>query len=77
MDFGGETRPAAGLTNECDPGDLVGLQVLALVIFGSVSIAGFESRCLVTGVDDGEGGVVHSSRGADRHPVVLIGSGVQ
>ncbi|NIS32310.1 MAG: tRNA-binding protein, partial [Actinobacteria bacterium] len=26
---------------------------------GRVSIAGFESECLVTGVDDGDGGVVH------------------
>lgn len=60
VDFGGEVRrSAAGLTDNYDPDDLVGRQVLAVVNLGTVSVAGFESECLVTGVDDGEGGVVH------------------
>lgn len=60
VDFGSETRQsAAGLTDHYDPGDLLGEQVLAVVNLGTVSIAGFESRCLVTGVDDGDGNVVH------------------
>ncbi len=60
VDFGAETRrSAAGLTANYDPDELVGRQVLAVVNLGRVSIAGFESECLVTGVDDGDGGVVH------------------
>lgn len=60
VDFGEETRQsAAGLTDNYDPEDLVGRQVVAVVNLGTVNIAGFESQCLVTGVDDGEGGVVH------------------
>ncbi len=60
VDFGTETRQsAAGLTVQYDPADLVGSQVVAAVNLGTVDIAGFESQCLVTGVDDDEGGVVH------------------
>jgi tRNA-binding protein len=60
VDFGTESRQsAAGLTDNYDPEELVGRQVLAVVNLGRVTIAGFESQCLVTGVDDGEGGVVH------------------
>ena len=60
VDFGTETRrSAAGLTDRYDPDDLVGSQVVAVVNLGTVPVAGFESECLVTGVDDGEGGVVH------------------
>jgi tRNA-binding protein len=59
VDFGAERRQsAAGLTDNYAPDDLVGEQVLAVVNLGTVSIAGFESECLVTGVDDGDGGVV-------------------
>jgi tRNA-binding protein len=59
VDFGGETRqPAAGLTDRYDPDELVGSQVLAVVNLGTVTLAGFESQCLVTGVDS-EYGVVH------------------
>jgi tRNA-binding protein len=61
VDFGTETlQSAAGLTlYERD--ELLGQQVVAVVNLGTVSIAGFESQCLVTGVDadDGEDGVVH------------------
>lgn len=60
MDFGDETRQsAAGLTDNYDREDLLGSQVVAVVNLGTVSIAGFESQCLVTGVDDGGGDVVH------------------
>ncbi len=60
VDFGAETRQsAAGLTENYDTDDLVGRQVVAVLNLGTVSIAGFESRCLVTGVDDADGDVVH------------------
>ena len=60
VDFGTETRrSAAGLTDNYDPDELVGSQVIAVVNLGAVVVAGFESECLVTGVDDGDGGVVH------------------
>ena len=60
VDFGGETRQsAAGLTELYDPDDLLGRQVVAVVNLGTVTVAGFESECLVTGVDDGAGNVVH------------------
>lgn len=59
VDFGTERRQsAAGLTELYDPDDLVGEQVLAAVNLGTVNVAGFESQCLVTGVDS-EDGVVH------------------
>ena len=58
VDFGTETlQSAAGLTlYEKDA--LLGRQVVAVVNLGTVQIAGFESQCLVTGVD-GDEGVVH------------------
>ena len=60
VDFGGTVlQSAAGLTHHYEPDGLVGRQVLAVVNLGTVTVAGFESECLVTGVDDGEGGVVH------------------
>jgi len=60
VDFGTETRQsAAGLTDNYDPDELEGRQVLAVVNLGTVNIAGFESQCLVTGVDDENGDVVH------------------
>lgn len=60
VDFGGETRQsAAGLTDLYEPEELVGRQVIAVVNLGTVRIAGYESQCLVTGVDDPDGHVVH------------------
>ena len=60
VDFGTETRQSvAGLTDLYDPDDLVGSQVLAVVNLGTVNVAGFESQCLVTGVDGADGAVVH------------------
>ncbi|EMA49161.1 MULTISPECIES: tRNA-binding protein [Halococcus] len=60
VDFGGETlQSAAGLTRY-EQDELLGRQVIAVVNLGTVSIAGFESQCLVTGVDAADGdGVVH------------------
>ena len=52
VDFGEETLGSvAGLTDNYDPEELVGRQVVAVVNLGTVDIAGFESECLVTGVD--------------------------
>jgi len=60
VDFGGETRQsAAGLTDNYSTADLEGRQVIAVVNLGAVNIAGFESQCLVVGVDDDGGDVVH------------------
>jgi tRNA-binding protein len=59
VDFGSETlQSAAGLTLYKQD-ELLGRQVVAAVNLGTVQIAGFESQCLVTGVDSGDGGVVH------------------
>ena len=75
VDFGEETLGSAvGLTDNYDPEELVGRQVVAVVNLGTINIAGFESECLVTGVnsagrgpagsraepdDDADGDVVH------------------
>ena len=60
VDFGTEVRQsAAGLTDNYTKDELEGRQVLAVVNLGTVTIAGFESQCLVTGVDDDNGDVVH------------------
>lgn len=60
VDFGTETRQsAAGLTDNYSKSELRGSQVVAVVNLGTVTVAGFESQCLVTGVDDGDGDVVH------------------
>lgn len=59
VDFGSETlRSAAGLTLY-EKNDLLGRQVVTICNLGTVRIAGFESQCLVTGVDSEDGGVVH------------------
>ncbi|MFW6448128.1 MAG: tRNA-binding protein [Halobacteriota archaeon] len=59
VDLGETTlQSAAGLTDLYDPDELVGAQVVCVCNLGTVSIAGFRSECLVTGVD-GDGGVVH------------------
>jgi tRNA-binding protein len=68
VDFGDRTlQSAAGLTDVYDHEDLLGSQVVAVVNLGTVSIAGFESECLVTGVD-GEDGVVHLTTERDVDP---------
>ena len=60
VDFGAEVRQsAAGLTDNYSRADLEGRQVVAVVNLGTVTIAGFESPCLVVGVDDAGGDVVH------------------
>jgi len=68
VDFGDERRQsAAGLTDLYDPAELEGQQVVAVVNLGTVTVAGFESECLVTGVD-GDGGVVHLTTERDVPP---------
>lgn len=60
VDFGETTlQSAAGLTDNYAKDELEGRQVLAVVNLGTVSIAGFESQCLVVGIDDADGDVVH------------------
>jgi tRNA-binding protein len=60
VDFGSEVRgSAAGLTDNYTKADLEDRQVVAVVNLGAVNVAGFESECLVVGVDDGDGDVVH------------------
>lgn len=60
VEFGDRTlQSAAGLTDLYDQDDLLGAQVVAVVNLGTVSIAGFESQCLVTGVQNPDGDVVH------------------
>jgi tRNA-binding protein len=60
VDFGEERlQSAAGLTDNYTKAELEGRQVLAVVNLGTVNIAGFESQCLITGVDDENGDVVH------------------
>lgn len=58
VDVGSTTlQSAAGLTLY-DREELVGRQVVAVVNLGTVTVAGYDSECLVTGVDRPEG-VVH------------------
>lgn len=60
VDFGEvQLQSAAGLTENYAKDELEGEQVLAVVNLGTVQIAGFESQCLVVGVDNAEGNVVH------------------
>jgi len=68
VDFGEERlQSAAGLTDLYDHDDLLGAQVIAVVNLGTVTIAGFDSECLVTGVD-GPDGVVHLTTERDVEP---------
>jgi tRNA-binding protein len=60
VDVGEDRRQsAAGLTDNYSPAELEGRQVVTVVNLGTVNIAGFESQCLVVGVDDADGDVVH------------------
>ncbi|WP_436902953.1 tRNA-binding protein [Halovenus halobia] len=60
VDFGEESRQsAAGLTENYSKDELLDRQVVAVVNLGTVNIAGFESQCLVVGVDDADGNAVH------------------
>jgi tRNA-binding protein len=75
VDFGEETRQsAAGLTDNYTTAELEGQQVVAVVNLGTVNIAGFESQCLVVGVDGGasetpdeDGGAVDDADGDVVH----------
>lgn len=60
IDFGSTTlQSAAGVTDMYDQAALEGQQIVAVVNLGTVTIAGFESECLVLGVADDNGDVVH------------------
>ena len=73
VDFGTERRQsAAGLTENYRPDDLVGQQVVAVVNLGTVTIAGFESQCLVTGVDGGGGSAEGGRADSDGEGVVYL-----
>lgn len=61
IDFGplGTKHSSAQLTERYHSDELVGSQVIAVVNIGSRNIAGFTSECLVLGVNDESGAVVH------------------
>jgi tRNA-binding protein len=61
IDFGpeiGRKRSGAQITRYYTPESVVGRQVLAVVNFPPRQIGTFMSEVLVTGFDDGEGGIV-------------------
>jgi len=57
IDFGelGVLRSSAQISDLYEPGDLVGLQVVAVTNFPPKRVAGFESEVLVLAVDNGKG----------------------
>lgn len=61
IDFGalGTLQSSAQLTDRYSPEELKGAQVIAVVNMGTRRVAGFKSECLVLGLDDSEGGVIH------------------
>jgi hypothetical protein len=77
VDFGGETRPAAGLTDDCDPGDLIGRRVSPSSTSIPPPSPGSRAGVSSPGSPTAKAGSSTSSRGADRRPGVLNGSGVQ
>ena len=60
VDFGplGLRTSSARISDLYEPGDLVGLQVVAVVNFPPRTVAGFSSEVLVLAVEDGRGSQV-------------------
>ena len=60
VDFGelGEKVSSAQLTENYKPADLIGIQIVAVVNFPAMRIAGVKSEVLVLGALDGEKGTV-------------------
>lgn len=61
IDFGleiGVKKSSAQATKLYKKEDLIGRQIIAVVNFPPKQIANFLSECLVTGFDDGNGGIV-------------------
>jgi tRNA-binding protein len=57
VDFGemGTKSSSAQISDLYEPGDLIGLQVVAIVNFPPRRVAGFDSEVLVLAVDNGKG----------------------
>ena len=57
IDFGemGTRSSSAQISDLYEPGDLVGLQVVAIINFPPRRVAGFDSEVLVLAVDNGKG----------------------
>ena len=61
IDFGplGTLQSSAQLTDYYTPDALQGTQVIAVVNLGTRRVAGFRSDCLVLGLNNADGGVIH------------------
>src|SRR5690349_6335328 len=60
IDFGeyGMRQSSAQITVRYTPADLIGIQVVAVLNFEAMRIAGFESQCFVCGFEEAPGIVV-------------------
>ncbi|GAB1449570.1 tRNA-binding protein [Bacteroidota bacterium] len=60
VDFGpmGIKQTSAQLTKRYKPEDLLGWQIIGVLNIPPRIVAGFESQFLLTGFDDGQGGIV-------------------
>ena len=60
IDFGpfGIKKSSARITAHYQKEELIGRQVVAVINFAPKQVGSIRSECLVTGFDDGEGGIV-------------------